>query len=117
MKTYIGIGTDGRQAGPVRAYVQLNDGEWEPLHHWFRHSADGFQWGYGGSGPADLARSILRDWLGYVPEPSLYQAFKRDYVAGWPMHEGECWRVGSDELMLWVLRYQAHVPGRVGDPL
>lgn len=35
-----------------------------PLHHWVKHSPDGFAWGYGGSGPADLARSLLADALG-----------------------------------------------------
>jgi hypothetical protein len=117
MKTYIGIGTDGRQAGPVRVYVQLNDEEFQPLLHRVRHSPDGFQWGYGGSGPADLARSILWDWLGYEPEPALYQAFKRDYVARWSMHTGESWRIASDEIMLWLLRFQAGVSGCVGDPI
>lgn len=34
------------------------------LEHHVRHSPDGFAWGYGGSGPADLARSILIDALG-----------------------------------------------------
>ncbi|MBT9252140.1 MAG: hypothetical protein KM296_00220 [Brockia lithotrophica] len=34
-----------------------------PLHHVERHSPTGFEWGYGGSGPADLALSILHDYL------------------------------------------------------
>jgi len=34
------------------------------LPHHVRHSPDGFSWGYGGSGPADLARCILIDALG-----------------------------------------------------
>jgi len=32
-----------------------------PLKHVLRHSPDGFEWGYGGSGPADLALAILRE--------------------------------------------------------
>lgn len=35
-----------------------------PLRHYVRHSPTGMEWGYGGSGPADLARSILIDVLG-----------------------------------------------------
>lgn len=116
MKTYIGIGVEERQPGPLRAYVSKNGGEWSPLVHRVRHSPDGFQWGYGGSGPADLARSILWDHLGHEPAPDLYQSFKRDYVARWPMHEGECWRIESYDLMLWLMRYESGIPGRVGDP-
>ncbi len=35
-----------------------------PLRHVVRHSPAGFNWGYAGSGPADLARSLLLDVLG-----------------------------------------------------
>lgn len=34
------------------------------LPHITRHSPTGMEWGYGGSGPADLARSLLIDALG-----------------------------------------------------
>jgi len=34
------------------------------LAHVVRHSPSGFAWGYSGSGPADLARSLLIDALG-----------------------------------------------------
>ena len=35
-----------------------------PLRHVVRHSPTGMEWGYGGSGPADLSRSLLIDALG-----------------------------------------------------
>ena len=35
-----------------------------PLPHFVKHSPAGFEWGYTGSGPADLARSLLIDALG-----------------------------------------------------
>jgi len=34
-------------------------GHVHPLPHVVKHSSTGFSWGYGGSGPADLARSLL----------------------------------------------------------
>lgn len=37
-----------------------------PLEHRPRHSPSGFSWGYGGSGPADLARCLL---LNALPDP------------------------------------------------
>lgn len=41
------------------------------------HSPDGFEWGYGGSGPAQLALAILCDHLGDSAEAQAwYQAFK-----------------------------------------
>lgn len=53
------------------------------LRHLYRHSIDGFQWGYGGSGPADLARSMLIDLLGNFAKSivdHIYQDFKRDFI-------------------------------------
>jgi hypothetical protein len=35
-----------------------------PLPHLVKHSPTGFSWGYGGSGPADLARCLLINALG-----------------------------------------------------
>lgn len=47
-----------------------------PLEHHVRHSPDGFEWGYGGSGPADTARCILIDYLGHDVPSLVYQQFK-----------------------------------------
>lgn len=69
-----------------------NDLPARPLHHVKRHSPTGFEWGYGGSGPADLALSILADHLGERPTRrqlrhgtfkawGLHQAFKLDIIA------------------------------------
>lgn len=71
MKTYIGyrkhqgngtvacvdvlVEPDGDEFSPRRRYA---------LTHHVRHSPTGFEWGYGGSGPADTARCILLDALG-----------------------------------------------------
>lgn len=41
-----------------------NAGTREPLRHIVKHSPTGMEWGYSGSGPADLARSLLIDALG-----------------------------------------------------
>lgn len=52
--------------------------------HEFRHSPEGFQWGYSGSGPAELARAIL---VALYPEdpvvrhPGCYQRFKAQVIA------------------------------------
>lgn len=68
-----------------------------PLRHYERHSPDGFNWGYAGSGPADLARSMLIDYFVRRNRMSeeragrqaerLYQRFKFDVIAKHPMHD------------------------------
>ena len=55
------------------------------------HSPDGFNWGYGGSGPADTALNILliatggNKGLSY----SLHQLFKEKFIAPMPLEGGE----------------------------
>lgn len=68
-----------------------------PLRHWVRHSPTGFEWGYGGSGPADLARSILAHHLGDVlPSPRVYQRFKDKVIATMARTEdGQHWEISS----------------------
>jgi hypothetical protein len=69
----------------VHAYAIGADGVERPVMHIARHSPDGFEFGYGGSGPADLARSILVDYFGLHDAPDAlpvpYQAFKWRFVA------------------------------------
>ena len=45
------------------------------------HSPDGFEWGYGGSGPAQLALAILVDCVGKRRALKYYQQFKTEIVA------------------------------------
>lgn len=55
-----------------------------PLYHHAEHSPTGYSWGYGGSGPHDLARSILYDRLGYVPSPHICTRFVTDIIRKLP---------------------------------
>jgi hypothetical protein len=51
-------------------------------HRYVVHSPDGFEWGYSGSGPSELALNIL---CLFVPPPEgwrLHQHYKRDVIAG-----------------------------------
>ena len=53
------------------------------------HSPTGVAWGYGGSGPAQLALAILADYLADDKRAQLlYQDFKWDVVQRLPMDEG-----------------------------
>jgi hypothetical protein len=63
------------------------------------NSPSGFEWGYLGSGPAQLALAILCDYLG---EPQLavrfYEEFKEDIVARW---KGDEWALTEQEIEEW----------------
>lgn len=47
----------------------------------YNHSPDGFNWGYGGSGPAQLALAII---LRLTGKSDNYQDFKFKVIAGLP---------------------------------
>ena len=89
----------GKRLGPTMnslgVEVTVNG---KPLKHQVYHSPTGFEFGYGGSGPADLARSILWDHLGKEPSSALYQEFKWAFVACW----GDGWQISSLEIQDWI---------------
>lgn len=94
MSTYRGV---RRPDGQTEVTV---DGQPLPLRlDLVNHSPTGFEWGYGGSGPAQLALAILahhfkdeRKVLDY------YQQFKFVHVAGW----GEQWEISSEQIGKWL---------------
>lgn len=53
------------------------------------HSPDGFNWGYGGSGPAQLSLAILMKYLPVEYALELYQDFKFSVVGKWPQSDFE----------------------------
>jgi Family of unknown function (DUF6166) len=47
----------------------------------FNHSPNGFEWGYGGSGPAQLALAILLDLTNDAAlSLKLHQLFKKEFI-------------------------------------
>jgi len=59
----------------------------DPRLDLWNHSPTGFEWGYGGSGPAQLALAIIADHLSDDHDAlNLYQDFKRTVVASLPNH-------------------------------
>jgi uncharacterized protein DUF6166 len=64
------------------------------------HSPTGFEWGYGGSGPAQLALALVADACGrkYAVAP-IYQRVKAAIVAGLP-HAG--WTLTQGQVILAV---------------
>ena len=53
-----------------------------PEYNWEINHSEGFEWGYGGSGPAQLAYAILRDYTGDIKVSELlYQLFKWEVIS------------------------------------
>ena len=91
---------EGRREGHV-AEVTVDGRPLNPRLDLWNHSPTGFEWGYGGSGPAQLALALLADHLGDDDEAlNLYQEFKRDVVAGLPYQR---WRLTSQEIQRAVM--------------
>jgi hypothetical protein len=102
-------------AGTVRLYRERLDDQhavvdtvqvekWESLKV-VSHSPDGFEMGYRGSGPAQLALAILLEYFGTVEGPGaetraqlLYQGFKDAFVSTWK----DVGFVTEGELERWV---------------
>lgn len=63
------------------------------------HSPTGFNWGYFGSGPAQLALGILLDVTG-EPETAErhHQEFKFEFIGGW----GDKWEITAEEVKHWL---------------
>lgn len=71
MKTY-----EGRRS-PLGLEVTVNGQPLDPRFDLWEHSPTGFEWGYGGSGPAQLALALLADHLGDDERAvALHQEFK-----------------------------------------
>jgi hypothetical protein len=61
-------------------------------------SPSGFEWGYGGSGPAQLAIAILAHAYDDEFATTHYQQFKRDVVARLPE---DSWTLTKSDLNEW----------------
>ena len=74
----------GRREGHV-AEATVNGRPLNPRLDLWNHSPSGFEWGYRGSGPAQLALAILADYLSDDEEAvRQYQDFKYTVVANMP---------------------------------
>ena len=86
MKVYVGI---REKDGTLN--VTVNGQPLNPRLDLWNHSPTGFECGYGGSGPAQLALALLADHLNNDEEAlALHQSFKHEFVAslsptGWTL--------------------------------
>jgi len=122
VKTYRGYtDTDETVGGPNGPALVYAEGRAPyPLRHLIVHSPSGMAWGYGGSGAADLALTVLADHLGEaeaIPAHerydhviaeriqdtrawALHQDFKRHFIA--PLDQGAGWTITGVEVAAWL---------------
>ncbi|MBS7703290.1 DUF6166 domain-containing protein [Chelatococcus asaccharovorans] len=87
--------TEGATLRPLPPRLDLRD-----------HSPTGFAWGYGGSGPAQLALALLCDVLGDEARAlRLYQRFKFRAIA--PLPQNEPFRMTSEDVLAHVRDIEA----------
>lgn len=94
---FVGIRNEDLNAAEV--YVRGLSEDLVPLNNRSKCSRNGFDWGFDGKGPSDLAKSILWEVLGYFPELSTYQQFKREFIERAP-YEG--FHLAEDDIREWL---------------
>ena len=86
---------EGRREG-YAADVTVNGRPLNPRLDLWNHSPTGFEWGYGGSGPAQLALALLADHFGNDQQAvELHQPFKWAVVAKLPKRG---WTLTSEQV-------------------
>jgi len=104
MATYRGIRKHQREGNQlVLKYSVLKDGiplDPKPSQRLNNHSPDGFNWGYSGSGPAQLALALLLDVTNDpIRATGFYQLFKFDIIAHLPMAG---WMMEGKAILAWL---------------
>ena len=69
-----------------------------PLRGDLRRHSGAFEWGYGGSGPAQLALAILADAVGAERAAGCYQRFKFEVIG---RLSGDRWELTREDVLAW----------------
>lgn len=103
MKTYRGVRNPNDM---FRLLVTVRGGDcfvpWvalDPRLDLRNHSPTGLEWGYGGSGPAQLALAILADCVGDELALRHYMLFKDEVVAKLPR---DTWELSEQQIQDWI---------------
>jgi hypothetical protein len=104
-KLYSGTNFASSGPGTVRVFEDVAEfpgkgrPELPPRNDLRNHSPDGFQCGYSGSGPAQLALALLADLYDDDVALEHYQAFKSDVIAG--LDSGQ-WVLSESFIRSWA---------------
>jgi Family of unknown function (DUF6166) len=89
------------------------DHQLNPRLDLWNHSPTGMEWGYGGSGPAQLALAILADYLQDDDRAiELHQAYKWEVIA---KLEHASWRIEITEVADWLHGHDQAVADQLHD--
>ena len=109
--TYVGFVQKG-VAYATREGRPLNP---KPSLKLWNHSPTGFEWGYGGSGPAQLALALLLDASGdKVRSVQLHQKYKAEVVSKWK--RGTAWKTTRTDILAWIAAQSAPPPALPAEP-
>ena len=98
---------EGRREG-YAVIVTVDERRLNPRLDLWNHSPTGFEWGYCGSGPAQLALAILADHCGNDEQAfNFHHRFKWAVVAELPRRS---WKLTSDEIDQVLRSLQAREP-------
>lgn len=113
VKIYTGI--RGDRGCKVTVTGQNRMGEWstkplDPRNDLINHSPDGFEWGYSGSGPSQLALAICCEHLGDDNRAmEVYQQFREIMISH--IHD-DTWEL-LDDYLKYLLEYlETKVPAK-----
>ena len=118
-KTYRGYRMQDR--GVVEVITDNGSGQKEyrelPLYLEIEnHSPSGFNWGYAGSGPSQLALALLYDVTGKAEVALIaHQGFKHDGIAKLPTEED--WQLTSIQIENWIEELKVKVDGWIKDTM
>jgi len=79
-------------------------------HRWVQHSPTGYEWGYAGSGPADLALNILLMFVNVETADLLHQDFKREFIANMPEEGGI---IRREDIEHWIVAHTGTLQRRL----
>jgi hypothetical protein len=79
---------DGYNLSPARSLALRN------------HSPDGFNWGYAGSGPSQLALALLLEFTDEETALKKYQNFKFDKIAN--LEQGKNFQMPASDIINWL---------------
>ena len=97
MNIYLGTRHDDERG----ATVEINGAPLDPRLDLSNHSPDGFEWGYPGSGPAQLALAILAVEFDDEFAVVHHQQFKDDFIVPIPRYIDGGWGLESDSIQEW----------------
>lgn len=80
-----------------------------PSQRLYNYSPDGFNWGYAGSGPAQLALAMMLHYLPSDEALAIYQEFKGDVIANIPMCD---FAMPEREVKQWIVEHSPLVRRR-----